>query len=173
MRTRKDTEVGNTHNQKKKDVKATTLRDTQEFRAPLAEATSKFKRSFQLTYRNVKKVQSISGSTVTAQDGSEMDLKRIKIVPADSKDALSLQGGGGRFAQNTAGPERKRRDADPIIMALQEELDGRETALSITKASELLREHMRTEPESYDAVLRKAKGQNSWISSDLCQNNSN
>ena len=81
-----------------------------------------------------------------------MDIKRIKIVPADSKDAQ------GRFAQNTAGPERKRRDAGPIIMALQQELDGRETALSLTKASELLRERMlRTEPESYDAVLRKAK----------------
>ena len=49
-------------------------------------------------------MQSITGSTVTAQDGSKLDLKRIKIVPADSKDAH------GRFAQNTAGPERKRRD---------------------------------------------------------------
>ena len=96
-------------------------------------------------------MQSIRGSTVTAQDGSKIDLKRIKTVPADSTDAQ------GRFAQNTAGPERKRRDAGPIIMALQHELDGRETALSLTKASELLRERMRTEPESYDAVLKKAK----------------
>ena len=96
-------------------------------------------------------MQSIRGSTVTAQDGSKIDLKRIKTVPADSTDAQ------GRFAQNTAGPERKRRDVGPIIVALQEELDGRTTPLSLTKASELLRQRMRLETQSYDAVLTKAK----------------
>ena len=72
-------------------------------------------------------------------------------MPANSADAQ------GRFAQNTAGPERKRKDAGPIIIALQEELDGRETPLSLTKASDLLRQRMRLETEGYDAVLTKAR----------------
>ena len=42
-------------------------------------------------------------------------------------------------------------------MHLQDILDGRESALSLTKASELLREAMRLETEDYDAVLRKAR----------------
>ena len=41
-------------------------------------------------------------------------------------------------------------------MHLQDLLDGREQ-LSLTKASELLRERMRSESENYDQVLRKAK----------------
>ena len=50
------------HNPTKTDNKAATLQDTKEFRAPLPEATSKFKRSFQPTYGDVKKVASIRGS---------------------------------------------------------------------------------------------------------------
>ena len=76
------------HNQNKTDKKAATLQETREFRAPLPQATSKFKRSFQPTYGDVKKVQSITGSTVTAQDGFQTDLKLIKIVPANSKEPV-------------------------------------------------------------------------------------
>ena len=127
------------------------LQESKTVRAPLPEATSKFKRSFQPTYGDVQTVRSVQGSTVTAQDGSKIDVKRIKIIPADSSDAQAT------FGQNTAGPERKRQAAGPIIVRLQQLLEGRETAVSLTKASQLLREQMRTEPESYDSVLEKAK----------------
>ena len=43
-------------------------------------------------------------------------------------------------------------------MHLQEILDGRESALSITAAAKLLKEQMRSEAESYEQVLGKAKG---------------
>ena len=97
-------------------------------------------------------MRSIRGSTVTAQDGSKIDVKRVKVVPAESSTAAQ-----GRFGQNTAGPERKRQGAGAIIVHLQDILDGRESALSLTKASEMLRERMRSEAENYDQVLRKAK----------------
>ena len=42
-------------------------------------------------------------------------------------------------------------------MNLQEILEGREGALSLTRASALLRERMRQEQETYDQVLSKAK----------------
>jgi len=138
------------HNERLKDKRVAALQDAGAFRAPLPEATSKFRRSFQPTYGDLKEVRSVKGSTVTAQDGTKVDVKRIKIVPAESSTAQ------GRFGQNTAGPERKRQAAGAIIVQLQELLDGREQ-LSLTKASELLRERMRSEVENYDQVLRKAK----------------
>ena len=139
------------HNQNKADKGVERLQESKTFREPLPEATSKFKRSFQPTYGDVQKVKSIKGSTVTAQDGSKIDVKRIKIVPADSSDAK------GTFGQNIAGPERKRQAAGPIIVRLQQLLEGREGAISLTRASQLLREQMRTESQSYDSVLEKAK----------------
>ena len=99
----------------------------------------------------MQQVKSVKGGTVTAQGGSRTDVKRIKIVPAESSDAQAT------FGQNTAGPERKRQAAGPIIARLQELLEGRETPVSLTKASQLLREQMRTESQSYDSVLEKAK----------------
>ena len=139
------------HNQDKADKRVEKLQESNAFRAPLPEATSKFKRSFQPTYGDVQKVKSIRGSTVTGQDGSKIDVKRIKIVPTDSGTAQATLG------QNLAGPERKRLAAGPILVRLQELLEGRETAISLTKASQLLREQMRTESQSYDSVLEKAK----------------
>ena len=78
-------------------------------------------------------------------------MNRVKIVPAESSTAAQ-----GRFGQNAAGPDRKRQSAGAIIVHLQDILDGREQ-LSLTKASELLRERLRSEAENYDQVLRKAK----------------
>ena len=105
------------HNQTKTDKKATTLQDTQEFRAPLPGATSKFKRSFQPTYGDVKKVQSISGSTVTAQDGSHIDLKYIKIVPANSKEPV-------RMEQSSARTARQVKILEPFADHLKKALAG-------------------------------------------------
>jgi len=109
------------HNERLKEKRVAALQESGAFRAPLPEATSKFKRSFQPTYGDVKQVRSIRGSTVTAQDGSRIDVKRVKIVPAESSTTAQ-----GRFGQNTAGPERKRQSAGAIIVHLQDLLDGRE-----------------------------------------------
>jgi len=120
-------------NEKLKDKRVAALQESGgSFRAPLPEATSKFKRSFQPTFGPIMESRGVRGSTVTSQDGSKIDVKRIRIVPAESSAAQ------GRFGQNTAGPERKRQLAGGVIMRLQEILEGREDALSLTKASELL-----------------------------------
>lgn len=139
------------HNEQLKDKRVAALREAGAYREPLPEATSKFKRSFQPTYGPAKQPANISGSTVTAQDGSSVNVKRIRIVPAESSDAAA------RFGRNEAGPERKRLAAGPVIVRLREILQGREGALSLTRASALLRERMRSEQEKYEEVLSKAK----------------
>ena len=48
------------HNQDKADKKVEKLQESKTFRAPLPEATSKFKRSFQPTYGDVQKVKKAS-----------------------------------------------------------------------------------------------------------------
>ena len=139
------------HNEQLKDKRVAALREAGAYREPLPEATSKFKRSFQPTYGPAKQPANITGSTVTAQDGSSVNVKRIKVAPAESSDAAA------RFGRNDTGPERKRLAAGPIIVRLQEILQGREGALSLARASALLRERMRSEQEKYDEVLGKAK----------------
>ena len=63
-------------------------------------------------------MQSISGSTVTAQDGSHIDLKLIKLVPANSKDPVRIEQGSARTA-------RQVKILEPFANRLKRELDGR------------------------------------------------
>ena len=91
------------HNERVKAKRVAALQETGAFRAPLPEATSKFKRGFQPTYGDVKQVRSIRGSTVTAQDGSKIDVKRVKIVPAESSTAAQAASGKTPWAQNASG----------------------------------------------------------------------
>jgi len=140
------------HNEQLKDKRVRALRDAGgAYREPLPEATSKFKRSFMPTYGDVKEVRSVKGSIVTGKDGSSINVKHIKIVPADSTSS------DARFGHNEAGSERKRLAAGGIIVRLQEILQGREGALSMANASALLRERMRSEPQTYEQTLTKAK----------------
>jgi len=139
------------HNEQLKDKRVAALKDAGAYREPLPEAILKFKRSFQPTYGPAKQPANITGSTVTAQDGSKINVKRIKIIPAESSDAAA------RFGRNETGQERKRVAAGGIIVRLQELLQGREGALSLARASTLLRERMRQEQETYDQALSKAK----------------
>ena len=140
------------HNEQLKDKRVRALRDAGgAYREPLPEATSKFKRSFQPTYGDVKEVRSVKGSIVTGKDGSSINVKHIKIVPADSTSS------DARFGHNEAGSERKRLAAGGIIVRLQEILQGREGALSMANASALLRERIRSEPQTYEQTLTKAK----------------
>ena len=50
-------------NRKQTEKRVDKLQETQSFRAPLPESTSKFKRSFQATFGGVRQVASIKGST--------------------------------------------------------------------------------------------------------------
>ena len=94
----------------------------------------------------------IRGSTVTAADGSKMDIKRIKVVPADSSTAQQ------RFGTTDRLGEDKRRKGGLVIDALRRLLESRDdNEVSLTRASTPLRESMAREGNDYDAVLARAK----------------
>ena len=141
------------HNQNKTDKKAATLQETREFRAPLPQATSKFKRSFQPTYGDVKKVQSISGSTVTAQDGFQIDLKLIKIVPANSKEPV-------RVEQASAQTARQVGILQPFADHLKKFLTG---AVSGARALQILKTK-----RGFRAAVVKARLNNKGSRQQLC-----
>ena len=64
-------------------------------------------------------MHSISGSTVTAQDGSQIDLKLIKVVPSGSKDPVRIE---------QKGVQTRTRQANilqPFANRLKRELQGR------------------------------------------------
>ncbi|MCP3899441.1 MAG: hypothetical protein GY707_07000, partial [Desulfobacteraceae bacterium] len=75
------------HNAALTQKRQANLRETNAFRAPLDNATSKFKRGFRATYGDVQRVAHVRGSTVTARDGKTYDLQKLKVVPADTNNA--------------------------------------------------------------------------------------
>ena len=128
------------------------LQETEAFRAPLPESVSKFKRGFQATYGDVQKVAGIRGSTVTAQDGRSIDIKQIKVVPADSSTAQQ------RFGTNDRLGEDKRRKGGPILAALRQLLRAHEKdEMSLSRAAQLLREDLARDGQDYEAILARAK----------------
>jgi hypothetical protein len=89
---------------------------------------------------------------VTATDGSRHALKQIRTVPVDSSRADPA------FAENTAGPARKRQKGTPILEVLAEVLEG-EDKVSLTKAAQLMRARFRADGRDYDLVLKAARAQ--------------
>ena len=66
-------------------------------------------------------MQSITGSTVTAQYGSHINIKLIKIVPANSTDPVRIEQRGVQTRT------RQTRILQPFANRLKRELDGRGT----------------------------------------------
>jgi hypothetical protein len=89
---------------------------------------------------------------VTATDGSRHALKQIRTVPVDSSRADPA------FAENSAGPARKRQKGAPILDVLAEVLEG-EDKVSLTKAAQLMRVRFRADGRDYDLVLKAARAQ--------------
>jgi hypothetical protein len=140
------------HNTRLTEQRQARLESDGAFRAPLPGSTSKFKRSFRATYGEALRPRSIQGGMVTATDGSRHALKQIRTVPVDSSRADPA------FAENTAGPARKRQKGASILEVLAEVLEG-EDKVSLTKAAQLMRARFRADGRSYDDVLKAAHAQ--------------
>ena len=140
------------HNRELDKERIRKFNETKIFRAPLPESVSKFKRGFQATYRDTQKVASIRGSTATAQDGSNIDIKRIKVVPADSTTAQQ------RFGTNDRLGEDRRRKGGAILAALRRLLRAHDKdEASLSKEAQELRAGFAEEGQDYDALLARAK----------------
>ena len=114
------------------------------FRAPLPESTAKFKRGAQATYGEVRAIGNIRGSTVTDDDGKQIDIKWVKAVP------LASTGAHGRFgAVNDRLQTKKREQAGLIIEQLCKILEDRDQ-ISLAAAAGLMRDQL----PSYDDILR-------------------
>jgi hypothetical protein len=62
------------------------------------------------------------------------------------------------FADNAAGPARKRLKGAPILDMLKDVFQG-EDRISLTKAAQLMRARFRADGRKYDDVLRAARAQ--------------
>ena len=140
------------HNDKLTEQRQARLESDGAFRAPLPGSTSKFKRSFRATYGEALRPRSVHGGIVTATDGSRHALKQIRTVPVDSSRADPA------FAENTAGPARKRQKGAAILDVLEDVLQG-EDKVSLTKAAQLMRARFRADGRNYDDVLKAAHAQ--------------
>ena len=138
------------HNAKVTRERQEKLEESGAFRAPLPGSTSKFKRGFKATYGEVQRPQSVRGGVVTTADGTTHNLKQIRMVPVDSSGAEA------RFAENTAGPARKRQKGALILDVLEQALEG-EDQISLSRAAVLMRARLRAEGQDYDAVLKQAQ----------------
>jgi len=137
------------HNQDLTQRRQAELDGTKTFRPQLAVA--KFKRGHQATYGDVTKVRDIQGGIVTDTEGKRHDLKRIRIVPADSTGAEP------NFGDNTAGRARKRVKGAAILDLLEEELQGVEQ-LALSTAAIRLRARFKDSGQDYDDLLAATHG---------------
>jgi hypothetical protein len=141
------------HNTALTTRRETAVENTGTFRAPLAESTGKFKRSYQATYGEPQQVASVSGGTVTDTKGGKHLLKTIKVIPANSSDAEQ------QFAPGQDKPAKKRLAGGAIIVALVKVLEEAEGGqMSISRAAALLKDAMRQDGGNYAETLKKTSG---------------
>ena len=130
------------------------LDSTGVFRAPLPEATSKFKRSFNVTYGEpLQMAGEVKAGVVTDTTGKTHQLKMIKVIPANSSRV------GQGLGPNEKGPEKKRQLGGPIIAMLTTILEDAEgNRLSLATAAAQLKVQLRLDDVNYAEVLKKTGG---------------
>jgi len=126
------------------------LQEEGAFRAPRPEAVKKFKRGYQATYSEAKRLNRIEGSEAIADDGLRIDVKFLKPVDAETAEAQPRRMGGN------AQEDKKRQILQPVADELYAELEARDI-WSMTAAARYLRERLRHATESYDQLLKKAR----------------
>ena len=126
------------------------LRAEGGFRAPRQEAVRKFKRGYQATYSDAKKLNRIEGSEAIADDGTRIDVKFLKPVAEDTSEAEPRRMGGN------AGEDKKREILRPIADELYAELETRDI-WSMVAAATYLKQRLRFASEKYDQLLKKAR----------------
>ena len=74
------------HNAKILDKRKVALETTGAFRKPLPGVVkNKFRRGYEAKYGKVEQLREIKGSNVVATDGSQVDIKLVKAIPATSE----------------------------------------------------------------------------------------
>ena len=128
------------------------LESTGVFRAPLPEATGKFKRSYHATYGEpLQMTGEVKSGVVTDTTGKTHQLKSIKVIPANSSRV------GQGLGPNEKGPEKKRQAGGAIIAMLITLLEGSEEGkLSISTAAAQLKVQLRLDNVDYAEVLKKS-----------------
>ena len=105
------------------DQRTIALEKTGAFRKPLGGVTKNaFRRGFDAKYDKVQQVQAIEGSTVVGKDGSRVDIKLVKAVPAASSQPENIE-------RETARTEKKKEALFDLMDSLVDWLGGGEKSL--------------------------------------------
>ena len=111
------------HNTKVLGERTIALEKTGAFRKPLGGVTKNaFRRGFDAKYDKVQQVQAIEGSTVVGTDGSRVDIKLVKAVPAASSQPETTE-------RETARTEKKKEALFDLMDTLLDWLGGGEKSL--------------------------------------------
>jgi hypothetical protein len=137
------------HNQRRTDRRKARLEKDGAFRGPVATKAG-LKRPL-ANFGVAEKVRSMKGGTVVAESGLQYPLKAVRAIPLNSTDVEP------RFGADTATPAKKRRSGDPILDKLEELQQAAGSSLSLTRASQLLRDAFRGS-RSYDDAMKEVGG---------------
>ena len=84
---------------------------------------NKFKRGYEAKYDKVEQLREIKGSTVVATDGSQVDIKLVKAIPATSGQPPDISEENQRVT-------KKRDKLYDMMEITQEFIQGRESHVS-------------------------------------------
>ena len=137
------------HNAQLLDKRKTALEATGAFRKPLPGVVkNKFRRGFEAKYDAKQEVREIKGSTVVATDGSTVDIKLVRAIPATSGQPQDISEENQRTA-------RKRDNLYDMIENISEFIQNREVSLrSIATHLARQRYDLNGQQKTYKELLR-------------------
>ena len=137
------------HNAKILDKRTVALEATGAFRKPLPGVVkNKFRRGYEAKYGSVEQVREIKGSNVVATDGSQVDIKLVKAIPATSGQPPDISEENQRVT-------KKRDKLYDMMEIIQEFIGGREVSLR-SLATHLARQRfdLDGQQKTYKELLR-------------------
>ena len=106
------------HNAKILDKRKVALETTGAFRKPLPGVVkNKFRRGFEAKYGSVEQLREIKGSTVVATDGSTVNIKLVKAIPATSGQPQDI-------SEENQRTQKKRDNLYDIMEIISEFIGG-------------------------------------------------
>ena len=137
------------HNAQLLDKRKAALEATGAFRKPLPGVVkNKFRRGFEAKYDAKQQVREIQGSTVVATDGSTVDIKLVRAIPATSGQPQDIS----ELNQRT---QRKRDNLYDMIENISEFIQNREVSLrSIATHLARQRYDLNGQQKTYKELLR-------------------
>jgi len=137
------------HNAKILDKRKAALEATGAFRKPLPGVVkNKFRRGYEAKYDVKQEVREIQGSTVVATDGSTVDIKLVKAIPATSGQPQEI-------SEENQRTQRKRDNLYDMMEIIQEFIQNREVSLR-SIATHLARQRfdLNGQQKTYKELLR-------------------